>query len=250
MILLFGGTSDAAPIAQVLANEGKSILVCTATNEPMNIGKSKHISRHCGRLTAEEMVDLINAKSVELIIDTTHPYAVDVSKQIQLAAEKSGQKVLTYYRPASILKSEKLHIVKDHITAAKLAFSFKKPVLLTTGANNLHPYCQEAKRTTIQMTARVLNREESLQNCYNAGLKQTQIIAEKGPFSVKENRAHIQIANAGVMVIKDSGTRGGIESRLEAAKLEKCEIVMIERPTPVGDNIYTDYQSLINQVLS
>jgi precorrin-6A/cobalt-precorrin-6A reductase len=250
MILLFGGTSDTAPIAQALADRGENVMVCTATDEPMAIGDSVRISRHCGRLTADQMVELIHNQRVKLIIDATHPYAAEVSQQIQAAGRKSGRTILTYQRPAAIDQLNQLHRVNSHQAAAKLAFTFHKPVLLTTGANNLRPYQQEAERTSIPLTARVLNREESLQNCYSAGLSDSQIIAEKGPFSVEGNIRHLRQANAGVLVVKDSGLRGGIESRLEAARLTGCEVIMIKRPAPVGSHIYTDYQSLIRRVFS
>ena len=110
-----------------------------------------------------------------------------------------------------------------------MAFSFAKPVLLTTGSNNLSPYVEQATRTGLLLVARVLPREDSISACLRAGLPRERIITGKGPFTVEANREHIRRFNIGVLVTKDSGAAGGVPEKLRAARLESCQVVVVQR---------------------
>jgi precorrin-6A/cobalt-precorrin-6A reductase len=118
----------------------------------------------------------------------------------------------------------------DHEQAARLAFAAGRPVLLTTGSTNLGPYVGESKRTGLALIARVLPRDDAVEACLRAGLPRERIIAAKGPFSVEVNRGHIRQFAAGVLVTKDSGRPGGVDEKLQAARLEGCRVVIVQRP--------------------
>lgn len=66
--------------------------------------------------------------------------------------------------------------------------------------------------------------------CLEAGLPEDCIVTGRGPFTVEQNRALLRQFEIGVMVTKDSGDRGGVREKLEAARLEGCEVVVVERP--------------------
>ena len=118
----------------------------------------------------------------------------------------------------------------DHAAAAAAAFRRGRPVLLTTGTRNLVPYIVEARRTGLRLTARVLDHPQSLDACRQAGLGPGEVIAGRGPFSVAENRRHIRACQAGVVVTKDSGAAGGTAEKLQAARAEGCDVIVVVRP--------------------
>jgi precorrin-6A/cobalt-precorrin-6A reductase len=60
---------------------------------------------------------------------------------------------------------ERVHLAEDHASAAKIAFRFGRPVLLTTGSRNLAPYADQARATGIPLMVRALPIPESLETC-------------------------------------------------------------------------------------
>ena len=243
MILLFGGTSESSMIAAALADAGCEVLVCTATDEPMAIDKMDGVSRRCGRLDTDGMIQLIRSRRPTAVVDATHPYALGVRDEVRQAVETERVRFFSYLRPSAVGEEDGVDFVSSHEEAADLAFSFGCPVLLTTGSNNIEPYAQKASETELSFTIRVLDRPESIAACKDTG----QVIAAKGPFSLEENIEHIRIANAGVLVAKDSGTEGGLPARIMAAKQTGCKVIVIRRQNESGeyeDNLETLIEKL------
>jgi len=78
--------------------------------------------------------------------------------------------------------------------------------------------------------ARVLPMEESLQLCQRAGLHPSHILAMQGPFSVEMNIAMLKSVGAKFLVTKDSGSRGGFDEKIAAAREAGAKLVVIGRP--------------------
>jgi len=259
MILLLGGTSDTAAIATRLAQAGQTILVSTATDEPLEIGSHSNIHRRSGRLDEAAMAALIRDKGIRAIVDATHPYAAVVRATASQVAKELSVPYFSFVRPGALCPSSpdfqfsianlKLSIAPSHPEAARLAFSFGRPVLLTTGSNNLAPYAEQSRTTGIPLVARVLPRPESIQACLRAGVSEDRIIAAKGPFSVEENRAHIRQHRIGVLVTKDSGDAGGVSAKLDAARQEGCHVVLVERPALPAGRVHSTVDGLVADVL-
>jgi precorrin-6x reductase len=95
------------------------------------------------------------------------------------------------------------------------------------------------------MRARVLNHPDSVSACHDAGLSDSEILCADGPFTVEENINHLE--SFGVLVTKDSGEAGGVDTKLEAARQCGCEVVVIERPSrPVPG--YASIEALVHAV--
>ncbi len=245
MILLLGGTSDTAGVASRLAEAGYQVLVSMATDEPMDLGNHQSVSRRNGRLDAAAMGRLVRAQAVRAIVDVTHPYAATVRQTAASVAEEAGVGYFSFVRPGSESGGEGVCWAADHQEAARRAASFGRTILLTTGSNNLSCYVREADRAGVAVVARVLPREESLRACAEAGIPADRVIAEKGPFTVERNLAHIDRFHIGVLVSKDSGLAGGVGEKLEAARLRRCRVVMVRRPALTAGNTFASVDDLV-----
>ena len=251
MILLLGGTSDTAPLAQRLARAGLQVLVSTATDEKLAVGDHDNIRRRSGRLDRAGLKDLIRRESISAVVDATHPYATEVRENARTVAKTLGVPYSTFIRPSAIDENEDaVRFVSDHREAAKVAFSSGQGVLLTSGANHLDEYAAEAQRTGLPLCVRVLPRQESLTQCARAGISPERTIADRGPFDVEENLRHIRQFGVGVLVTKDGGRASGVRAKLEAAQLEKCSVVVIRRPQIAQENAFTDMAGLAQHVVS
>ncbi len=246
MILLLGGTSETAPLAAALAAAGYAVVVSTATEAALLLPEHPLVSRRCGRLDAAGMAALIRDAGAAALVDATHPYATEAQANARAAARAAGVPYLRWQRPeTNLAEADGVIIADGHAEAARLAFSFCRPVLLTVGSRHLTPYVQESQRTRLDVFARVLPLPESLTACRLAGLPETAIIAARGPFSVEENRATIRKIAAGAIVTKDSGIEGGVPAKTEAARFEQCRVVVIRRPVETTTNTFRSVKELL-----
>lgn len=248
MILLLGGTSETASIAEALASAGHRVLVSTATDIPMNIGCHPNITRRHGRLLESDMASLIHRSGILAIVDATHPYAVQARRTAERVAAESGIEYVTFIRPAALPASADVRVALTHQEAAAIAFSCGPPVLLTIGCNNLAPYCAEARRTGGALMVRILPYPASMDACRRAGMSDDQIICGRGPFSLEENRRHILDFNIGVLVTKDSGAAGGGKEKIDAARQEGCSVVVVARPPQPSPRSFCEVRELVEGV--
>ncbi len=230
MILLFGGTSETAGLAAALAGAGWRTLVSTATDNELDVGNNPLIERRSGRMAKDDMAALARERGVTVIVDATHPYAAEAKITIAAVARDAGLPLVSFLRAGNAYDYERIHYVKDHDEAAVAAFSFGKPVLLTTGSRNLLPYARERAKNGIRLVARVLPHPESSAACHAAGLADGEVITGRGPFTVEENVAVIRKYGIGALVTKESGDAGGVPEKVEAARREGCHVVIIDRP--------------------
>jgi len=251
MILLLGGTSDTAPLAERLAEAGLRVLVSTATDAALAVGSHRNIRRRSGRLDRAGLKELIEQESILAVVDATHPYATEVRQNARAVAAKLRVPYATFVRPPAVDEDEdNVRFAADHTEAAKIAFSLGQGVLLTTGANHLDEYVAEAERTGLPLYVRVLSQQESAAQCGRAGIPPERTIAGRGPFDVQQNRQHIRQCNAGILVTKDGGQASGVRAKLEAARLQECDVVVVRRPSIAAENAFSDVDQLVRHVAS
>lgn len=250
MILLLGGTSETSTIAGKLASAGFKVIVSTATEAALELGDHPGIRRRSGRLDAHAMERFVRDESIRAVVDAAHPYAERLRAQALAAAASVPVPYFRYVRPASVWDAADgmVTCVADHAAAAAAAFSHGVPVLLTTGSNNLEPYCREAARRGVPLAVRVLPEPESQEACRRTGIAPEQIFSQRGPFTREQNREHIRRFGAGVLVTKESGAEGGFAAKLEAARDEGCRVVIIRRPPEAAANAYGNVDELVEAV--
>ena len=245
MILLMGGTSETASMAEALAEKGYDVLVSSATDVPLFVGASKRITHRSGRLPEADMIALIREKNINAIVDVTHPYAAHVRATSERVAGSLGISYLTVVRPSTVSEQEGVRMVANHADAARLACETGGPILLTTGSKDVKVYADEAHRAGLPVIARVLSHPDSLKACRDAGIPDDRIVTGRGPFSVDENRRLIRQFGVRVLVTKDSGEAGGVCEKLEAARLEKCCVIVVGRPSLSSQHAFDNREALV-----
>lgn len=249
MILLLGGTSETLPIASELSARGFRVLVSTATGFPLEGVVPSGVQTRIGPLSASGMIRLIKEMNIRALVDATHPYALEASEISRRASRETEVPCFRFLRPGSAWEFDDVHIAADHGDAARMAFSFGKPVLLTTGSRNLAPYAARAVETGLPLVVRVLPADASVSSCLSAGIPRENILTGKGPFSRDENVQAIRRFNIGALVTKDSGDAGGTLEKLEAARATGCEIVVVRRPQEEKDRrTFEDIAALADAV--
>jgi precorrin-6A/cobalt-precorrin-6A reductase len=248
MILLLGGTSDAAPIAQRLSAIGLRVLVSKATDTPLEVGRGEGIECRSGPLDDESLAQLIAQWKIQLVVDATHPYAAAIHERACRVTRAMKIPCVHFARsPVIPPDAPNVEFAPDHASAAIKACRIGRPVLLTTGSNHLTPYVEQSRRQGVALIVRVLGNPQSLDACRTAGIADSCVLTGRGPFSVEENCRQIRAFGIGVVVTKDSGLAGGVLEKLEAATREGCTTIVVARPKYPGD-AFTDIDQLMDAV--
>ncbi|WP_294750495.1 precorrin-6A reductase [uncultured Ruminococcus sp.] len=231
-ILIFGGTTEGREIAEYCAEKGIAATVSVATEYGAELlPKSDRIKKLVGRLDAGGIRRLITELECSAVIDATHPYAEEVTKNIKAAC--TGLEV-AYYR--LIRTQEEL---SDCIKAesmdelVKILNSSDKKVLSTLGSKEL-PKLAEVRSFSERIWIRALPVEDVRKSCIELGYSGDRLILEKGPFTVEQNIAHIRKSGAELIVTKESGAVGGFPEKLKAAEICGVKVIVLTRHAENG----------------
>ena len=223
-VLLFGGTGEGRALAEWMLARGLDATVCVATEYGETL-LPEGVKVHVGRLDAGEMAALM-ADGYTLVIDATHPYAVEVTENIRAASERTG---LPYLRLLRQSDGEDLcHKAENMAVAAEMLERLPGNVLLTTGSKELDHFARPGLRE--RCFPRVLPMADSLERCLALGFPPKNIICMQGPFTKEMNVATLHQFHIDTLVTKDTGGYGGFRAKAEAAKEAGCVLLVVERP--------------------
>lgn len=230
-IFIFSGTTEGRLLSEYLCQKGIENTVFVATDYGQVV---MHDHPLCtvvqGRMSYENMVALFKKEAPDIVVDATHPFAVEVSCNIKNACQASGT-MDAYIRLARHIEdlAEGGLITRVLSTEEAIAYLEKTSgnILLTTGVKTLSKYtnCPKLKD---RLFARILPSMESFLQAMDTGLSRRQIIAMEGPFIKAMNEALIDQYNIDILVTKNSGTLGGIEEKISACQAKGIQAVIID----------------------
>lgn len=230
-ILIFGGTTEGREIAEHLAQCKISCDVCVATayGEQL-IEKSQFIGIKAGRLGYKEIDELVSSGQYAAVIDATHPYAEEITKNIQMCVAKTGIPFFRFEREVEGLNEKEGICFFD--TAEECAKALKNvpgKIFLSTGSKNIDVFCK-VPGIRERLVVRVLPNAESMDICAREGLEGFQIIAMQGPFTKEMNKVQMSDYGISVLVTKESGRNGGEDEKIQAAKEIGIPCFVIKKP--------------------
>jgi precorrin-6A/cobalt-precorrin-6A reductase len=243
MIWLIGGTSDGNNLGRMLLADGYKVLISVTTAYGSNLAAETGALVREGVLDTEKMAHLIYTNQIIMVIDASHPFAGKVSENAMITTAKAGIPYFRYERP--VKQYEQAVYADDYDSAINYLATVDGNILLTTGSKNIYKF---AVLNSSRLYARVLSTSESLVQCEKAGIKPDHIIAVKGVPSVAFNMALFKEYHIRHLVTKDSGDEGGMNEKMEAAKLSDVNVLVIKRPKIDYPEIFSDYNSLLNRV--
>lgn len=228
-LCVFAGTTEGRELVEFLCTQDVAVTACVATEYGETLLSPRdNLTISAQRLTGDEMEALFSRENFDMVIDATHPYASVVTENIASACEKSGVPYQRLLR-SGCKAGEDAVFVPDIPAAVEYLNHTEGTILLTTGSKELAKYAFLANFAD-RVYARVLPMEESLRLCQSAGLKPAHILAMQGPFSVDMNVAMLKSVGAKYLVTKDSGTAGGFDEKVTAARTAGATLVVIGRP--------------------
>lgn len=247
-IIIFGGTTEGKELAIDLAKAQIPSIYLVATDYgKMVIDDDPFIDVRIGRLDSGQMKELFEKEKPLAIVDSTHPYAELVKKEIDDARKNlSDIRFFRVHRSNEKIDASDARFFESSRDCAKALLETKGTVFLTTGSKDIPEFCRE-KSLLERLVVRVIPNSESLKICYDNGLLGKQIIAMQGPFSYDVNLSFFKNYDAKVVVLKESGKAGGELERIQAARDAGAQIFIIKRPV---ENAGEDYERVREKIIS
>ena len=232
-LCVFAGTTEGRELVEFLCTQPVAITACVATEYGQTLLEpAENLTIHAGRLNREEMADLFAREQFSLVVDATHPYASVVTKNICDACADTGTEYLRLLRAGAQAPEDSV-FVPDIAGAVDYLNTREGNILLTTGSKELAAF-RGIREFAQRVYARVLPMEDSLRLCREAELPPAHILAMQGPFSRELNVAMLRSVEGKFLVTKDSGTAGGFDEKIAAAREAGAQLVVIGRPPQVA----------------
>ncbi|WP_297990604.1 precorrin-6A reductase [Anoxybacillus sp.] len=246
MIMMLSGTSDARQLALAIRDAGYDIFATVVTEHAAEQMAHVGIHAHVGRLTASQMIALINEHQVKAIVDASHPFAEEASRQAMQAAERACVPYIRYERKESVIAYERVTFVDSYKAAAQYAAKKRGVIMLTTGSKTLHIFAEQLlPLPDVRLIARMLPRKDNMEKCEQLGFPQENIIAMQGPFTKQLDVALMKHFGVTLLVTKESGRVGFVDEKIAAAQELGIETVVIRRPKLAYPNVYDEFSDII-----
>ncbi len=232
-VWLVAGTSEGRRLAEELADLGVHVYVTVATEYGASLfPENGNITVVPGRMTLEDMCGFIRKYQPELVLDSSHPYAVVVTETVREACRQTNCEYMRMLRPATPHDADCV-MVDDFGEAMEVLSHTEGPIFLTTGSKNLVDFTRLPDYAE-RITCRILPLRDSLDNALTLGYKPGQIICMQGPFSRELNVAMFRQCGARFVVSKDTGKAGGFEEKVAAAREVGARLILIRRNPEEG----------------
>lgn len=230
-ILIFAGTTEGRILAERLSKSSLEFYFCVATEYGEKLlPKGDNIRISTERLSEEDMKNLMDKERFKVVIDATHPYAVEVSKNIVKASESTNTEYIRLLRGSVDNYDKSTCVYVNSVEeAAWLLNTTEGNVLVTTGSKELSKFTV-VNNYKERLFARVLSTVEVVESCTSLGFEGKNLICMQGPFTEEFNVALLKQIQAKYMVTKESGKIGGFNEKISACLKAGVTPIVIGRP--------------------
>jgi len=221
-ILILGGTAEAKALAARLSTSSDYDILLSLAGRTKAPAEQPVPVRIGGFGGIGGLAAFLREKSIDLLIDATHPFAAKISRSAAEAATLVGTDIFALRRPAwSRQKGDRWQEITD-IPAAVAALDIApRRVFLTLGRQELLPF--EAMPQHFYLVRSVDPVEPPLK------LPNVSYITARGPFTEWDEIQLLEQHAIDLIVSKNSGGVSSI-GKISAARRLGIEVVLIERP--------------------
>ncbi len=246
MIFVIAGTEDGRELAGFLLNNGFEVTASVISDYGKTLllqyNGIKIINK---KLDENELVELLLNNNIKVLVDASHPYAVNISQNAMTACHRANVYYIRYERESLSMNYDKIFHVDNYESAAIKASQLGKNIFLTIGSRNLKIFVDSPALKNCNLIARILPTAEVLTLCESLGLTPKNIVAMQGAFSVELNIELFKHYGAEVIVSKDSGQIGGVDTKIIAAEKLNLPVVLIDRPKFHYDNVVSTFEDVL-----
>ncbi|NYF89511.1 cobalt-precorrin-6A reductase [Tunturiibacter empetritectus] len=220
-ILILGGTGEGTELALRLAHRPDLYTISSLAGRVSEPKRPEGIVRVGGFGGVDGLVSFLVKERIGMVVDVTHPFAVRISHNAELACARLGLSLIAFIRPPwTKTKADIWHEVKDFKEAASLVDFQKRRVLLSIGRQELNSFaaCHNA-----WFLIRAIEEPNGPLPRFH------QILLQRGPFDLSEELRLLENHSINYVVSKNSGGPATY-TKIQAAQLLKIPVVMVKRP--------------------
>ena len=137
MIWVIGGTKDSRDFLEEYTKYDSNVIVSTATEYGGKLLENLKVKISTQKMNQEEMLQFLTDYHIQKIVDISHPYAYEVSKNAMLAAEMQGISYYRFERKEIELCAKKYSKFKNLKDLLHYVESLEGNILVTLGSNNV-----------------------------------------------------------------------------------------------------------------
>jgi precorrin-6A/cobalt-precorrin-6A reductase len=183
------------------------------------------------------LTDYLREQEIDLLIDATHPFAAQISWNAAAAATIVGIPHLMLLRPAwEKTEGDRWIEVENNEAAAKVLPGLAQRIFLTIGRQELSVF---AHLKDLWFLMRMIDPPQP-----NTLVPPGQLLTERGPFSLEDERALLQQYEIGAIVSKNSGG-SATYPKIIAARERGIPVVMVQRPPVTEVEQVVDLESAL-----
>ena len=233
-ILLLGGVTEALAIARILGPEHIYSLAGVG-RVPTDLTCQVRVGGYGG---AEGLARFVRDEGISLILDATHPYAAQISRNAAEAAQLSGVPCWALRRPAwQPQAGDDWREVSDWAALIEALKPFKRP-LFTLGREPLQ-HLDEIPPDQF-WTLRALDVYPGNERC--------EVIGARGPFLIEDERLLFGRRGIDVLISKNSGSTA-TEPKLEVARELGVPVLVLKRPVLAAvDQEFTSVAAVLQTI--
>ncbi|MEX0306626.1 MAG: cobalt-precorrin-6A reductase [Ruegeria sp.] len=220
-LLILGGTTEANALAKTVAEQGITATYSYAGRVdnprpqpvPLRVG---------GFGGAEGLARYIRKHGVSHVVDATHPFAAQMSRNAMEACAGVATPLAALTRPAWVAQDgDNWQHVPDIECAVEALAGSARRVFLAVGRMHLHDFAVQPQHHYL---LRLVDEPETVP------LPNSEVIVSRGPFSVEDDRMLMEDHRTQLIVSKNAGGTGA-RAKLDAARVLGLPVLMIDRPT-------------------
>lgn len=224
-VLVLGGTTEARRLAECLAGD-RRIRVTTSLAGRVAAPRLPPGDVRVGGFGGPDgLAAWVREHGVDALIDATHPFAATMSRNAAEAAAQAHVPLLALRRPGWVAQDgDRWHSAGSLAEAAELLPALGERVFLTTGRMGLAAF---AGLDELWFLVRSVDAPEP--PCP----ARTEVLLDRGPFTLEGERELIRRHRVDVLVTKDSGG-DATAPKLTAAREAGIPVVVVRRPPVPG----------------
>ncbi|MGW7436615.1 cobalt-precorrin-6A reductase [Streptomyces sp. NPDC054849] len=226
-VLILGGTTEARRLAEALAHEPSYRVTTSLAGRVASPVLPPGETRIGGFGGPAGLADWVGAHGVSRLVDATHPFAERMSFNAAAAAALSGVPLLALRRPGWTPGPGDAWTFADSLAeAAALLPGLGSRAFLTTGRMGLHTF---ADLTDTWFLMRSVDPPAA------PAPPRLEVLLDRGPFTLDDERALLARHRIDVLVTKDSGG-SATAPKLTAAREAGIPVLVVRRP-PVPQGV-------------
>lgn len=229
-VLVLGGTSEARELVAHLSGVPGLVAIASLagrTREPLALATTTRVGGFGG---VAGLTRYLRDEGIAALIDATHPFAAQISHHAAEAAAAVGLPRLMLVRPAwEPVAGDRWQPVANHAAAAAQVPDLGQRIFLSIGRQELAAF---APLQNLWFLMRAIDPPAP-----ELPLPPGELLLQRGPFALDEERSLLQRYGIEAVVSKNSGG-AATYAKIAAARELQLPVVMVQRPPlPVGEQV-------------